>query len=40
VDHPRGQHDDHANALALAAAIASARGGIRDLGITLNRVSF
>jgi hypothetical protein len=22
VDHPRGQHDDHANAFALAAAVA------------------
>jgi hypothetical protein len=25
VDHPRGQHDDHANALALAAATISAK---------------
>jgi hypothetical protein len=25
VDHPRGQHDDHANALALAAATISAQ---------------
>jgi len=23
VDHPRGQHDDHANSLALAAAVAA-----------------
>jgi len=28
VDHPPGQHDDHANALALAAAKAR-QGGVR-----------
>jgi hypothetical protein len=34
VDHPRGGHDDHANALALAAAtIIKRRPG--DVGITL-----
>jgi len=27
VDHPRGQHDDHANALALAAVMAMKRPG-------------
>jgi hypothetical protein len=35
IDHPRGGHDDHANALALAAAIAPKR---RDLGITFGDI--
>jgi hypothetical protein len=30
VDHPVGQHDDHANALALAAAKAR-QGGLRPM---------
>lgn len=30
VDHPRGTHDDHANAVALAAAIA-ARSGVKPV---------
>jgi hypothetical protein len=34
VDHPRGQHDDHANALALAAAVA--RQGRPELQIYLH----
>lgn len=34
VDHPRGLHDDHANALALSAAIVLKLGGARDLGVT------
>jgi hypothetical protein len=38
VDHPSGGHDDHANALAIAAAVC-ATVGPRDLGITLGRVS-
>jgi hypothetical protein len=32
VDHPRGRHDDHANALALAAAMAMKdRGSLRPV---------
>lgn len=33
VDHPRGQHDDHANALALAAAKAR-QGFVRPVAFT------
>jgi len=30
VDHPRGLHDDHANALAISAAAVAAAGGAPD----------
>jgi hypothetical protein len=31
VDHPTGAHDDHANALALAAALAIGGGRLPEL---------
>ena len=31
IEHPRGQHDDHANALALAAAIARQGGTVKPM---------
>ena len=33
VDHPSGGHDDHANSLALAAALAIARNKMPELHI-------
>lgn len=33
VDHPRGQHDDHANVLALAAAESTRAGRVTELKI-------